>query len=180
MFDAFATLQLPRQVNLSDEDIRNAYRQAGKREHPDDGGNEENFSLVSKAYQILLSPAMRLRHWLELHDVTGDSRGVVDGALLDDFGKVGHCLQETDQLLRQHESCQSQLAKALLLPKIQHQREAIEALQTLLESRTQEKLSAFHEIHHLPTEQSWILVRDLTFLEKWQQQLRDRYGKCFA
>lgn len=180
MFDAFASLDLPRTLVLKEEDIRSAYRTVGKREHPDDGGNEEAFAQMSQAYQILLSPARRLRHWLELQGVRGDSRGVIDGALLEDFGRVGQCLQETDQLLSQHETCHSQLAKALLQPKIQQQRESIDGLQAHLEILTQEKTSAFLQIDKLDHEQAWTLVRDLTFLEKWQQQLRDRYGKCFV
>jgi hypothetical protein len=31
----------------------------------------------------------------------------------------------------------------------------------------------------ITNEEAWILVRDLAFIEKWQAQLRERYGKCF-
>ena len=176
--DAFECLGLPRSLNLAEETVREAYRLASKNHQADEPG----FSRLNEAYRVIMSPAARLMHWLELAGLSGDRRGVVAGELLDWFGEVGTVIQETDQLLRKKEQCQSQLARALMEPSLQRGREKIEQCQEDLRIVEVSKLSAFAAIESgvINAENAWICARDLSFLEKWQQQLRERYGKFFS
>ena len=176
--DAFECLGLPRSLNLAEETVREAYRVASKNHQGDDAG----FSRLNEAYRTVMSPAARLMHWLELAGLSGDRRGVVAGELLDWFGVVGTVIQETDLLLRKKEQCQSQLARALMESSLQRGREKIEQCQEDLRVVAESKLGDFPaiELGVINAEQAWICARDLSFLEKWQQQLRERYGKFFA
>ncbi len=179
--NAFLLLGLAETLALSETALSAAFRQAGRVHHPDEGGSEKEFSQIGQAYQILRSPSKRLKHWLELRDIRGEPRGVVDGVLLDWFGVVGQTLQSIDEVLRKKDQAQSHLARALLENEVQHCREKIDSLQASLELLMSEKMAHFVEIEHGPiaADEAWILVRDLAFLEKWQAQLRERYGRCF-
>lgn len=176
--DAFSCLGLPRCLSIAEEVVREAYREASKLHQGDDVA----FSQLNEAYRTVMSPAARLMHWLELADMKGGRRGVVAGELLDWFGVVGTVIQETDALLRKKEQCQSQLARALMESSLQLGREKIERCQEDLRAVTEAKLQQFPAIEsgELGAEQAWICARDLSFLEKWQQQLRERYGKFFS
>lgn len=176
--DAFECLGLPRSLNLAEETVREAYRVASKNCQ----GDELGFSRLNEAYRVLMSPAARLMHWLELSGLKGDRRGVVAGELLDWFGVVGTVIQETDALLRKKEQCQSQLARALMESSLQRGREKIEKCQEDLRGVAESKLADFPSIESgvIDAENAWICARDLSFLEKWQQQLRERYGKFFS
>jgi hypothetical protein len=176
--DAFESLGLPRSLILSEESVREAYRVASKNYQ----GDEQGFSRLNEAYRTIMSPAARLMHWLELAGMSGDRRGVVAGELLDWFGVVGSVIQETNQLLRKKEQCQSQLARALMESSLQQGREKIERCQEDLRAVAESKIADFPSIESgvINAEQAWICARDLSFLEKWQQQLRERYGKFFS
>lgn len=176
--DAFESLGLPRSLNLAEETVREAYRMASKNYQ----GDELGFSRLNEAYRVIMSPAARLMHWLELAGINGDRRGVVAGELLDWFGVVGTVIQETDLLLRKKEQCQSQLARALMESNLQRGREKIEQCQDHLRVVEKSKIGDFPAIESgvINAENAWICARDLSFLEKWQQQLRERYGKLFS
>jgi hypothetical protein len=156
--DAFESLGLPRSLNLAEETVREAYRMASKNYQ----GDELGFSRLNEAYRVIMSPAARLMHWLELAGINGDRRGVVAGELLDWFGVVGTVIQETDLL--------------------QRGREKIEQCQDHLRVVEKSKIGDFPAIESgvINAENAWICARDLSFLEKWQQQLRERFGKFFS
>ena len=179
--NAYFLLGLTETLELSESALSAAFRQAGRMHHPDEGGSEKDFSELGEAYKILRSPSKRLKHWLELREIHGEARGVVDGALLDWFGVVGQTLQEIDEVLRKKDKVQSHLARALLENEVLHCREKIDSLQASLETLMSEKTDHFTTMENgqITNEEAWILVRDLAFIEKWQAQLRERYGKCF-
>lgn len=45
--------------NASEAEIKSAFREAAKRQHPDQGGNAALFRLVEQAYEVLIDPARR-------------------------------------------------------------------------------------------------------------------------
>lgn len=174
--DAFAQLHLPRQLCLDEASLREAYRAASKRAE-----QESEQAAVTAAYQLLRSPSSRLRHWLELQGLQGETRGVIDGELVDWFGQIGAVIQESDALLRRRDQCQSALAKAMMEKEVQAGRVRIEQWQGRLHEWLGQKTAMFGEIEagHVGVAEAWTCVRDLGFIEKWQQQLRERYGKFF-
>ncbi|MFM2171268.1 MAG: hypothetical protein RI957_1497 [Verrucomicrobiota bacterium] len=176
MTDAFSQFQWPRKLIIDEASLREAYRMASK-----EAQSEAAQAALTKAYEILRSPASRLRHWLELHGLQGETRGVIDGELVDWFGQVGAVIQESDALLRRRDQCQSALARAMMEKEMQGGRARIEEWQGRLREWLARKTALFAEIEagHLNAAEAWACVRDLGFIEKWQQQLRERYGKFF-
>lgn len=174
--DAFSLLRLPRDLSMDEARVREAYRSASK-----EAGDEAAQAGITAAYQLLRSPGSRLRHWLELKGMTGETRGAIDGELVDWFGHIGAVIQESDELLRRRDQCQSALARAMMEKEMQAGRMRIEEWQGRLREWLEQKTALFAEIEagQLSADEAWICVRDLGFIEKWQQQLRERYGKFF-
>jgi hypothetical protein len=182
MIDAFALLDLPRSLTLEEKKLREAYRIACKNRADDllEIGSAD--TTLSEAYRLLQSPARRLRHWLELSGIGGETRGVVDGELLNWFTAVGSTIQQADRVLRKYEQCQSQLARAMMAAEMQQGQKSVEQQQQALAELTRQKTAVFPllEAGAFDHEAAWICVRDLAFIEKWQQQLRERYGRFFV
>jgi hypothetical protein len=174
--DAFARLHLPRQLCFDEASLREAYRTASKRAE-----QESEQATVTAAYQLLRSPSSRLRHWLELQGFQGETRGAIDGELVDWFGQIGAVIQDSDELLRRRDQCQSALARAMMEKEMQAGRVRIEQWQARLQEWLGRKTGLFGGIEegHVGIAEAWTCVRDLGFIEKWQQQLRERYGKFF-
>lgn len=174
--DAFSLLQWPRKLSFDEASLREAYRAASKQ-----ATEEAEQSALTTAYHILRSPASRLRHWLELQDMQGETRGAIDGELVDWFGQIGFVIQESDALLLRRDQCQSALAKAMMEKDIQAGRVRIEEWQMRLQYWLSRKMAVFATIEagHVSSADAWTCARDLAFIEKWQQQLRERYGKFF-
>ena len=47
------------QRNVTEADLKKAYRRLAMKHHPDKGGNEEIFKKYQKAYEILSNPEKR-------------------------------------------------------------------------------------------------------------------------
>lgn len=176
--DAFAQLGLPRRLDLSEEELRTAFREAGKRVHPDAGGTELEFAKLQESFVLLGSPSRRLKHWLVLQGVPGEERGSISPELMDLFTQVGGIVQPADELIRQREAALSVLGKAMLEGRTQQTRESLERMQSVLDEAIAEKSSAFPQVESGAVD-GWQVTRDLAFLEKWQAQLRERYGKLW-
>jgi curved DNA-binding protein CbpA len=173
--DAFAELGLERRLAVSGEEIREAFREAGKRRHPDAGGEAEDFSKLQEAERILSDPGARLRHWLRLEGVEGEMRGAVSAGLMDVFGKIGGALQEADALIRERERASSALAKAMLEGRTQACREKLEACQALLEIESDGRTGDLPLVEEGLAD-GWVLARELAFLGKWKAQVRERFA----
>lgn len=173
--DAFAELGLERRLALSGEEIRQAFREAGKQRHPDAGGESEDFAKLQEAERILSDPGGMLRHWLELEDIEGDMRGAVSSGLMEVFGKVGGVLQEADALIREREAASSALAKAMLEGRTQACREKLEELQAVLEIHTDGLIGDLPLVEQGLVD-GWALARELSFLGKWKAQVRERFA----
>ncbi|MCW1887399.1 DnaJ domain-containing protein [Luteolibacter flavescens] len=178
MMNPFATLGLEPRLAISEEELRAAFREAGKREHPDAGGSGEDFARVQEAFALLSRPSKRLRAWLAAKEISGDERGSISPGLVDLFGKVGTTLQQADAVTKRREAALSTLAKAMLEPAVQQARESLEAALDEVAAAL-----AAEEAHFAAIEgghgDPWRTARDLAFLEKWQAELKSRFASLW-
>ena len=171
----FERLGLEKRLTISEAELREAFRNAGKSGHPDAGGSGDEFSLLQEAFVRLSSPSRRLRCWLEAKGLTGEERGAISPALLDLFSIVGAALQQADAVTKRREAALSALAKAMLEPAVQQAREALEAALDQVSAALQPEEARFPDLeagHGDP----WLVARDLAFLEKWQAELKSRFA----
>lgn len=173
--DPFGQLGLERRLALSEEELREAFRAAGKREHPDAGGSGEGFSAVQEAFRQLSSPSRRLRAWMACEGINGDERGAISPALLDLFATVGTALNQADEVVKRREAARSVLAKALLERETQAARETLEAALEQVAVVIQAEEAAFPEIERGEGNPA-LVSRNLAFLEKWQAELKARFA----
>jgi curved DNA-binding protein CbpA len=174
----FATLGLEPRLAISEEELRAAFREAGKRDHPDAGGSGDDFSKVQEAFTRLSSPSKRLRAWLQAKGLTGDERGSISPGLVDLFGKVGTVLQQADAVTKRRESALSALAKAMLEPAVQQAREGLESALDNVAAATAAEETQFPAIEAGEGD-PWRTARDLAFLEKWQAELKSRFASLW-
>jgi curved DNA-binding protein CbpA len=179
MMDAFELLGLPRKLEFSENELRAAFREAGKRVHPDAGGCEAEFAKLQEAFLTLASPSRRLKHWLALTGRPGDDRGAITPGLMELFGKVGEVLQRADAVVRKRDEAKSALARAMLEGETHVCREAVEAMIAEVETTIAGESSAFPKIEagEATPEQAGQIVRNLAFLEKWRANLRERFSR---
>jgi len=177
--DAFELLGLPRKLEFSENELRAAFREAGKRVHPDAGGSEAEFAKLQEAFLTLTSPSRRLKHWLALTGRAGDDRGAISPGLMELFGKVGDVLQRADALARKRDEAKSALARALLEGETHVCREAVETMIDQVETAITGESSFFPQIEagETPPEHAGQIVRNLAFLEKWRANLRGRFAR---
>ena len=180
MTDAFQILGIGPALVLSDEALRAAYREAGKRTHPDAGGGEGEFAALREAFAVVSSPSRRLGHWLELRGTPGDVRGTVDTSLMDLFTEVGAVTQRTEALVRKRDDAKSALVRAMLEGETQLCREAVELAISQVEARISNECAVFPGFEtspHPDVEAASKTARNLAFLEKWRTGLRACYSR---
>ncbi len=179
MTDAFHTLGIEPGLVLTDEALREAFREAGKRVHPDAGGGEGEFAALREAMAILSSPSRRLAHWLELRGTPGEVRGSVGTSLMDLFAEVGAATQLAEAAIRKRGEAQSALVRAMLEGETQAAREAIEGAIAEVESmigRECDQFPGFQNSAEPDIAAASQVARNLAFLEKWRAGLR----ACFS
>ncbi len=178
--NAFRILGIDERLEISEEEVRAAFREAGKTAHPDAGGGEGEFAALKEALGILASPSRRLRHWLSLRRMEVEIRGTIGGDLMDLFGEVGTTTQRAEAIIRKREDAKSALAKALLEGETQSAREAVEGAIALVDAAIAKTCATFPEMEASGTadlESASQTVRDLAFLEKWRAGLRSVYSR---
>lgn len=173
--DPFELLGLEPRLDLSEADLREAFRSAGKSGHPDGGGSGDGFARLQDAFARLSSPSRRLRCWLETKGLSGEERGAISPALLDLFGTVGAALQQADAVAKRREAALSTLAKAMLEPAVQQAREGLEAALASVADAIQAEAARFPDLE-AGRGDPWLVARDLAFLEKWQTELKARFA----
>jgi len=177
--DAYQILGIPPALVLSDDTLRDAYREAGKRTHPDAGGKEGEFAALREAFATISSPSRRLRLWLELRGTPGDVRGSIEPSLMDLFTDVGAVTQQAESLVRERDEAKFALVRAMLESETQICREAVERAISQVESRIANECTAFPNFEKSPDldiEAAAKSARNLAFLEKWRASLR----ACFS
>lgn len=178
--NAFELLGIEPRLMLSDEAIREAFREAGKLAHPDAGGSEESFANLSQAFEVVSSPSRRLRCWLEIRGITAEPRGTVEPAIMDLFTQVGEITQRAEVLVRKREQSKSALGLALLERETQSCREDVErAIQAVEESiRLQcASFSQYETGSSLEPDAMSSSARSLAFLERWRASLRSVFSR---
>lgn len=168
-------LGVEKRLGISAEELREAFREAGKRLHPDAGGGEGDFADLQRAHDILASPSRRLSHWLELCGTKIDPRGAVDDSLMDLFAGVGATMQICEALIRKRDEAKSALGRALLQDETQRCREELERMIARVNDRIESECAAFscyEDADSLVETDAARSVRNLAFLEKWQASLR--------
>ncbi len=179
MANAFDRLGMQPCLVLSEETLREAFRAAGKQAHPDGGGADGEFTALNEAFSTLVSPARRLRHWLEMRGLTVETRGTIDTALMDLFSKVGTITQRAEILIRRREEAKSALARAMLEAETQICREELEAAIATVETWITRECGVFPELEKSENpdlDGASKIARNLVFLEKWRVSLRS----CFS
>ncbi len=165
---------------ISEDVLRAAWREAGKRAHPDAGGSDAGFAELRDAFARLSSPAQRLRHWLDLRSTPADIRGSIGSGLMDLFSEVGAVSNRAEEIIRQRDSAKSSLVRAMLEGETQLCREAVEVAIASVEAEIEREMEAFpvYQTVELPdVDAASKTARNLAFLEKWRAGLRGCYAR---
>ncbi len=179
----FKILQQPEQLALDLDTLKEKYQQLAGANHPDKGGDETVFRDIGVAYDSLKSLHLRIKHLLELNGHTVESRGTVSDSVMNFFMPIGDLVQSVDTHHKAFEQAKSALAKAMLAPKtmelqdqLEKQIDALDAEEQTIASSITSQTQAIDEI----AEPLQIAARDLTFLNRWKAQLREKYGGLFG
>lgn len=176
--DAFAIFGLKRSLSVESGEIREFFREKSKIAHPDAGGDPEGFSLLQEAMSLLINPAARLRHWLEMEGIEGALRGSISSSLVNQFMEISAILQRADELIRERREASSQLAKAMTEARAQTCREELEGILEQLDREIEDRVDSFARIECGEID-GWEVARELAFLEKWQGQVKERFGELW-
>lgn len=174
--NAFETLVLRVGLVISDEEIREAFRVKAAVLHPDSGGDESEFARLKEAQDVLMSPARRLKEWIAARGLGVDSRGQIEGTLMDLFQKVSEVGAAAEHLIRENESAKTALVKAMVEVKLIKQRELIQELLQSVVSELEQRAAKFQQVEESQIDPG-IIMRDLIFLEKWRATLKGIYGR---
>lgn len=175
--NAFETFSLKPTLDLDLEALRKVYQDIAAQNHPDSGGDQVAFERVNAHYNELKSPSRRLKAFMDAKGLEHDPRGAVSNDLMDLFMLVGSLLQNTDSFLRKKSQATSILAKALLEAESMETQDQLSKLIASVEEKIETLTGSFSK--DLQTMDLPALARNLSFLEKWQAQLQQRYGSLF-
>ena len=177
----FQALGLPLRLLLSPAEIEDAARQAARQSHPDAGGDPDSFAAIQQAAECLASPAGRLQHWLECHNIPIESRGRLPSDLMDTFHRIGQSLQRADACARRRSGARSTLALALTERETLACREEIDLAISSLDAEIHQLCELFPTLESsspaASAGEALTLLRSLRFLEKWRASLRAAYAR---
>lgn len=173
--NAFELLGLEARLSLDEAELREAFREAGKKLHPDAGGDPADFERLRAAVETLSSPGRRLIHWLECHGRKVDTRGTVDTRLMDLFGVVGEATRRAAEIARKRSTARSALALAMLEGGTQECLESLESAIRQVDGEIDRECGLFPAIESGGIDDPETMARcarNLLFLEKWRATLR--------
>lgn len=184
MTDYFELLGLERSPVLDSEKLRSNYLQRASHSHPDvtTTGDTGQSAEVNHAFRVLVSPALRLKHLLELEGWTKsmDSIGNI-GVFEELLGDAGVTIREADALVKQLEQASGAVVRAGMageasqcLERLQGLAGRLEELENKLNQRLQEVADHWtgEKQHLLP--EVLELAMSFQFLERWQELVRLR------
>ncbi len=178
MHDAFAILQLPRRPWLEESDVRAAFQKAATHAHPDAAGSTLDFANLTQAYQTLREPASRIKHLLALEAPNTPPASGIPAELIPLFPMIAKVREAIDRWNQKRSQAVSKLEQAVAKTELAqlrsdagkvHDQVAIAMRSALDELRVLDAAWPSHAaVHELAA-----LQARLTFLEKWQAQLRE-------
>ena len=179
MIDYFALLGVERRPSITEETLKQAYFRKSESLYADPAQSGELFA-VNAAFQTVSNPATRIQHLLKLE--FGDAGG---GKIAPDlgelFGTIVEVLQIADQELGSLSAQSSPLLRALAYQRLDRLREGLEQAEKELSQREARLLAEV-----APLDLSWSesvqnsrcalaqVALDLTFVQKWLSQVRER------
>jgi hypothetical protein len=179
LMDAFEELGLERDLRVSEEVLRERYDRGSKERHPDGGGTREGFAQLREAYEMLRSPARRLRHWLELEGEQVSRIGMVPEELMGLFGEVGGLLQRVEGVRVKKEGARTALVRSMVECEVMELAEGVEAMRGRVAERAAELEGCFGGFQERGlegcVEEAMTVAASLAFLEKWEAQLREAW-----
>ena len=175
--NAFDALGLPTRLTLATAEIDTAFREAGKRHHPDAGGDKDHFTRLRDARVTLVAPDRRLAHWLEIRGHRPDPRGNIAPEIMDLFSSVGEAVQQAADIARRRSAAQTPLGLALLESETLRSRERIETMIARVNAAIEAQCAPFPSWDAGPPDPAIAAatLRNLRFLEKWKTSLM---GAC--
>lgn len=174
MHDHFAILGFEPQPDTTEEELQEHYDERCRRFHPDAGGEAEKFQELREAYEHLLSPGRRTRHWLQLVGWWEEGQDL-EPTVTSLFETLGPLFQRGDELAKRAEGATTALVRSLvtreklaLVPEVESSRRTVEEEIANLVVR----LPTLREKGQEAAGEASRVARSLLFLERWLQQLR--------
>lgn len=174
--DCFTLLGVPRRPRLDAAELKAAHLRLSAAAHPDaEGGEAGRFREIQEAYQILLNPASRLRHLLELQ--FGPLEKMPPSGHPELFLQVGAALQQARVVQQRREKSQSVLSRALLAQDEAAARRGVEEA-----GRAVDRALDQAERQEVALDAAWPvddprelvrLVADRVYLARWKSELAE-------
>ncbi|MBV9489869.1 MAG: hypothetical protein JO069_09120 [Verrucomicrobia bacterium] len=179
MTDFFAVLRLPARPWLDPEPLNEAYVRRSEALHRT-ADSQDQLMAVNRAHRVLSDPASRVEHLLSLTGQESNTTRIVP-TVGEFFERVARHLQRADRLLAGDAAQTSALLRALRAQEMQTLKADLEELATELGSYRTGRLKELKELDRLweraPADARQDLAQlalDLTFIQKWQGQVRER------
>jgi len=189
MTDYFALFEQPRRPWLDPEELKQVFHQKTLETHPDaqtEPGENETFTQLNEAYQVLREPKRRLQHLLSLEKSAPATKNVPVPANIEQlFPVVAALMQEMDGLVQKLASA-SALSRSLVRPELlktagkarqmqaaltQLHDKAVAELRELSQSWLPGRMNHETELHSLYLQFAYV-TRWLGELEEKRTQLR--------
>jgi hypothetical protein len=177
MTDYFALFGLERRPLIDLESLRELYFRKSELANRSGPGD---LATINEAFRILSSPALRLGHLvrLEFSEVPEGQINPSFGAL---FGELANAVANFDQAVSKVRSQGSPLLRAMHFQETSSLQEELASLGAALSeqrSSLEARIKSLDEKwpdHTVETRDALAQIAlDLTFIEKWQQQLKER------
>jgi len=146
------------------------------RDRPSTGAEEEapDEALLNEAYETLRDPCRRLAHLLSLGGRSPARQSPLDPELMDLFSRLAPAIQSADELLRETRASSSPLARALLAERQMQTQADLQHLLREVEEVRETRLARLADLHPQDLDGIETAHGELSFLAKWNQQLRER------
>lgn len=182
MTDHFAEFNLPHRPVIDAEELKENFHRRSLTTHPDqEDGDEEAFSRLNEAFQVLRVPLSRLRHLLELEypDLLREDSTVPEG-VAELFEKVGELRRDIQNFRREEQKLSSPIARA---EQASAKLELLDRVRDALEKLQKKEREIFIKVGKLDAEWDKTpekrgqrlanLYRSLAYFTKWADQLRN-------
>lgn len=187
MTDFFALLDEPRALWLDVEALKSKFHQLSSEVHPDrvhDAAEAEReaantrYAELNEAYKVLSSTRLRLKHFIELEkgeELEAISQTPPD--LMDMFFECGELCNGTDRFLRDKDEAESPLLKAKLFAQGMEWSDKVQAFTVKVADLISQLESDLQTTDPTNLKSLEEMYRRLSYYERWQSQLRERFTK---